>query len=336
METEARSCPSIVANHLQAQSADMGELARYIRSMDPQSITTIARGSSDHAASYLAYLAMSKTGRLVTSLPPSLISLENAPIRATRMLSIAISQSGRSPDIIAPMEYFRTHGATTVALVNDVHSPLAHAAQYAYDLRAGPEKGLAATKSFINSLLLAYLLVARWTDDKKALDAAFSLPDLLHKALEQDWSAGVQALAGAQRCMAAGRGLGYPVAMELALKLKETAAIQAEPFSGAEIKHGPMALIEQEYPLIVFAMPGSAFATQLHLAKDMQQRGARVLLCAPIGTPGVNLPMVCSENHALNCLLAVLSAYIFAAQLCAVRGVDPDAPRHLNKITLTV
>src|SRR5450830_80014 len=294
MLEEALSAGDCVARQL-AQDVDRyAELGRKLRSTNFNTALTIARGSSDHAANYCAYLIMARLGRVVASLPMSLLTLYKSPLVTRDTLTIAISQSGQSPDVVEPTTYFRGGGATTVALVNDIDSPLAHAAEWAMPLHAGKELSVAATKSFITSLV-----------------------------------------ARARNIMVVGRGISFPIALESALKFKETSSLQAEAFSGAEIKHGPMALIEEGYPLLIFATRGPTQAGLVQLAGEMRARGARVLLAAPGDVAERDLTLPVAATPDLDPIVAVQSIYVMAAQLAEARGMDPDRPRHLSKVTKT-
>lgn len=281
MLKEARSAADYVAVQLTRDQDRYAALGARLRAAPPANIVTVARGSSDHAATYCAYLIMARLGRIVASLPMSLVTLNHAPLQVRDALAIAVSQSGQSPDVVEPIRYFHAQGATTVALVNQADSPLASAAQWSLPLHAGVESSVAATKSFIASLVASALLTAHWQDDAALLNALAQLPDALRAACACDWSDAVQALTPADRIMVVGRGIGFPLALEAALKCKETCAIQAEAFSGAEIKHGPIALIEEGYPLLMFAIRGPSQAGMLALAAEMRVRGAKVLLAAP-------------------------------------------------------
>ena len=335
MLVEAREAPAAVARQLANDEGAYREFGAALRAQPPASMLTLARGSSDHAAHFMAYLIMARMGRLVTSLPMSLVTLYKAPLSTEGLLAISVSQSGQSPDVVEPIRYFRDGGATTVALVNDIESPLARAAEWAMPLRAGKEKSVAATKSFITSLTAGARLVAEWENDAELRDGLQALPEALRAATRVDWSAALDVLAPARNIMVVGRGIGFPVALEAALKFKETSALQAEAFSGAEIKHGPMALIDEGYPLLVFATRGPAQASQIALAEEMRGRGARVLLAAPADVPSRDLELPVSSCPDLDPIVAIQAFYVMAARLAEARGLDPDKPRHLNKVTKT-
>ncbi|MDR6374938.1 glucosamine--fructose-6-phosphate aminotransferase (isomerizing) [Paraburkholderia caledonica] len=296
---------------------------------------TVARGSSDHAASYFASLTMSRLGVPVASLPMSVATLQQAPLQVRDQLALAFSQSGKSPDLVGTMQALRVAGALTVAAVNAPASPLADACEWHLPLVAGPELSVAATKSYIAMLSISAQLVAHWQRDPDLLAALNTLPDALQTAGKLDWSKAVDELRGIERMIVIGRGLGLAIAQEAALKLKETSGIQAEAFSSAEVRHGPMELIDRDYPLLVFAPRGPEQAGLLQLARDMQARGARVLLAAPSDVPEATLPLATTAHAALDPIAAILSFYVMAAGLAAARGRNPDAPRHLNKITET-
>ncbi|HWJ93953.1 MAG TPA: SIS domain-containing protein, partial [Telluria sp.] len=311
------------------------ELGRKLRSTNFNSAVTVARGSSDHASAYLAYLIMARMGRLVTSLPMSLITLYKSPLVTRDTLAVSISQSGQSPDVVEPIRYFRDGGATTVALVNDTTSPLAQAAEWTMPLHAGKEQSVAATKSFITSLVAGARMVAEWQNDDELKDGIAALPEALANAAKADWSAALDVLAPARNIMVVGRGISFPVALESALKFKETSALQAEAFSGAEIKHGPMALIEEGYPLLIFATRGPAQASLVQLATEMRGRGARVLLAAPEDIAERDLTLPVAATPDLDPIAAIQAFYVMAAHLSKARGLDPDRPRHLSKVTKT-
>ena len=335
MLEECLAAPAAVARQLAADHDAYAALGASLREQPPAGLLTIARGSSDHAAHYMAYLIMARLGQLVTSLPMSLVTLYQSKLASAGLVSMAFSQSGQSPDLVAPTQFFRSGGARTVAFVNAAGSPLAAAAQFVFALHAGPEQSVAATKSYIAQLVAGARVVAAWTQDDDLNAALQTLPQALQRAAAQDWSVAVEVLQDADRLFVIGRGLGLPIAQEAALKFKETCGIQAEAFSAAEVKHGPMALIDDGYPLLVLAPRGPAQAGLLALAEEMRSRGARVLLAAPAGTPGAELPLATTGSDDLDPIAAVQSFYPMVEALARARGRNPDQPRHLAKVTKT-
>jgi glutamine---fructose-6-phosphate transaminase (isomerizing) len=335
MQAEAQQAADAVARLLQTEAPALAALGRAFRERPPAAMLTVARGSSDHAAQYMSYLLMARLGRLVTSLPMSVVTLYQSQLVCQGLASFAFSQSGQSPDLVAPTQALRAQGACTVALVNDAASPLALAAQHVVPLHAGIERSVAATKSCIAQLAAGAALVSAWQQDAAFAAALQDLPEALARAARADWSAAVPALADTRQLYVIARGTGLPIAMEAALKFKEVCGIQAEAFSGAEVQHGPMALVEPGFALLVLAPAGPAQAGLLQLAADMRHRGAHVLLAAPAGTPGAQLPLVASGNVDLDPITAVQSFYPMVEALARARGMDPDQPRHLNKVTRT-
>jgi glucosamine--fructose-6-phosphate aminotransferase (isomerizing) len=336
MLDEAREAPAAVARLIAADADAYASLGAGLREQPPRSALTVARGSSDHAASYMGYLVMSRLGRLVTSMPMSLVTLYKSQIDCDGLVAWGFSQSGRSPDLVAPMRFFREGGARTIAVVNAADSPLAQAAQWVLPLHAGEETSVAATKSYIAQLVAGARMVAHWQDDAALLGAFAGLPDAMSRAVAADWSPLVDALSGgADRLFVIGRGTGLAIAKEAALKFKEVCGLQAEAFSGAEVQHGPMALVQEGYPLLVFAPRGPAQQDLLALAESMRQRGARVLLAAPAGTPGAELPLAEAPHADLDPITAIQSFYPAVEALARALGRDPDQPPHLNKVTCT-
>lgn len=335
MLEETWEAPAVAARLVDRARQDYHRLGALLRNQEPTGILTLARGSSDHAAQHTAYLIMARLGRLVTSLPMSLVTLQHAALAKPGLLVLAFSQSGQSPDLVDPMRYFTQNGATTVALVNDPASPLAREATLVFPLCAGEERSVAATKTFIAQLVAGAKIVAAWEEDP-ALEAGLSqLPSALEAAVHSDWSRGIAALTSVDRLFILGRGTGLAIAQEAALKLKETCGIQAEAFSAAEVRHGPMALVDEGFPLLVFAPRGPAQAGLIAVAHDLQERGARVLLAAPPDVPGVDLPLVPAPHPELDAVTAIQSFYPMVEALSRARGLDPDHPPHLSKVTRT-
>ena len=335
MYQEAMSASQRVAALMAADEDRYAALAAQLRNQAPQACITLARGSSDHAVGYMAYLLMARMGQLVTSLPMSLLTQYRAPLAMPGLLAIAVSQSGRSPDLVEPMQLLTSGGATTVALVNQTDSPLAEAVQWCLPLHAGPEKSVAATKSFICAMVAGARLAAHWAKHTELQTALQALPEALHRASQQDWSAAVEPLLHAEKLMVIGRGLGHSVANEAALKFKETCGMQAEAFSAAEVKHGPMALVDQGYPLLVFAPRGPVQASLIELAADMRQRGACVLLAAPADIAQRTLTLETAAHEDLDPVVAIQSFYLLVEAVARARGLNPDTPRHLSKVTST-
>lgn len=335
MLKEALSAAGVVEEQRRCADEPLAALASRLRERPPTLALTVARGSSDHAASYFAYLVMQRLGVPVVSLPMSLVTLHNAPLAVAGQLAVAISQSGQSPNLVDTMAALRAAGAQTVAFVNRTDSPLAETCEWVVPLCAGLEQSVAATKSYIAALAVVARLVAHWKEDARLLEALASLPERLTRAASNDGSAAIDALVPAERTMMVGRGLGFAVALEAALKLKETCAIQAEAFSGAEIRHGPMALIDKGYPLLVFALRGPEQNGLVELASYFRRRDARVVLAAPAAVAERDVVLDVADDEVLDPIVAIQTFYVIAAKVAELRGLNPDVPRHLSKVTLT-
>lgn len=335
MRTEALEAPRVVEEQFSENQQILDEVAQYLNQKNPYSIVSIARGSSDHAAQYLNYLVTAKMGKLTTSLSMSALTHYQAELDVSKSIGVAISQSGQSPDVIKPIEYMRSHNAPTFALVNDIHSPLAKTAEWTIPLHAGPEQAVAATKSFIASLTASAGLIAAWKNDLELTRGLHHLADDLLKAQKLDWTSPINTLKEAKRIMIVGRGYGLALALEAALKLKETCSIQAEAFSAAEIKHGPQALIEEGYPLLIFANRGPALLSMLELAADMKSRGANVILAAPPFVKDKQLEIQTTHAEELDVITAIQSFYLMAEELSRSLGLNPDQQKHLSKVTKT-
>jgi glucosamine--fructose-6-phosphate aminotransferase (isomerizing) len=250
-------------------------------------------------------------------------------------LFLAISQSGKSPDLVGQAEAARRAGARVVAMVNVEDSPLAHAADFVVPLRAGPELSVAATKSFLCSLSAIVHLAAEWKSDTALRAALDRVPAALAASWPLDWSSLVDGLADAQNLFVVGRGLGLAAAQEVALKLKETCGLHAEAFSAAEVQHGPMALVGADFPVLFFVQADDTLESTLGVAAEFRARGARVWI-AGAGMGDHALPLAPDLDPACAPLVAVHRCYGAINALAIRRGRDPDQPPHLRKVTETL
>ncbi|MEG3122729.1 SIS domain-containing protein [Sphingomonas sp. GB1N7] len=335
MHSEAAEASAAVARMLAANRDAFATLGARLRATPPAVVVTCARGSSDHSATYGKYLIETLVGVPVASAAPSVSSVYAAPMAPGAAIIIAVSQSGRSPDLLATVEAYRTAGAYVVALVNDETSPLAKNADVMIALKAGPERSVAATKSYICALAAFAALTAEWADDVDLRDGLATLPDRLTEAFALDWNVVVDALAEATNLFVIGRGYGYGIAQEAALKLKETCALHAEAFSAAEVRHGPMAIVGEGFPVIAFATSDTAGDGVRTAATEFAGRGAVVCL-ADARASTDHAPAALAAHPAIEPILMIQSFYRMANRLSLRRGLDPDAPLHLSKVTKTV
>lgn len=334
MYREAAEAPERVAEQLERNADVLASLAGRLRADPPAAFVTIGRGSSDHAATYARYLVETRLGVLASSLSPSIFSVFGSPLSLRNMLCLAISQSGHSPDLLAAAVAARDSGAIVVALVNDPDSPLAKIASVVLPQGAGPEKSAAATKSFVTSLSAIAQLVTLWSDDEAMKAAMPMLPSALAHAWKQDWSPCRDVLRNADHLYTVARGLHLPIAQEAAHKLKETCMIHAEPFSSAEVLHGPNELAGDGFPVLFFRSEDATDASVQDAARRLGAQGASVIVAGG-GDPG-SLPVPRSPHPALAPILQIQAFYRMANALACERGHDPDHPRHVQKVTYTI
>ena len=335
MLREAGEAAEIVRSQRARNAEIMRDLGARLRRDPPRAVVTLARGSSDHAATFARYLIERRAEVLTSSLSPSIASIYGATPGLQGTVVLAISQSGRSPDLLTAAEQAREKGAMLFAMVNDEQSPLAAAADVVIPLTAGPERSVAASKSFIASLAAILDLLATWTGDH-AIDAALaSLPEKLGEAWALDWTPALSPLMVVNNMYVVGRGHGFAIAQEAALKLKETCGMHAEAFSAAEVRHGPMALVRSGFPVLLFAQCDESLEGIADLASVIGVRGGQVISAGLSRAPGIELPAVAADP-LVEPVLQIASFYRLANALSAARGLDPDRPPHLAKVTETL
>jgi glutamine---fructose-6-phosphate transaminase (isomerizing) len=335
MFAEAEEAPAVVERQLKANRDTIAALARTLRKLAPRAVATVARGSSDNAATYARYLIETKLGILTTSTAPSVSSVYSARPGLNGAAVFAISQSGRSPDLLSAVEAAKRAGAFTIAFVNAESSPLASLADAVVPLHAGTELSVAATKSYIAANTALVHLIAAWHEDEKLLDSLNGLPALLARAFRLDWSAGVERLKPARDLYVLGRGMGFGAAQEAALKFKEACALHAEAFSAAEVLHGPMALVREGFPVLAFSQDDETRAGFTDVVSRFAESRADIML-AGFSRPDATVLPTLAADPALEPILFIQSFYRMAEALSRARGLDPDAPPHLKKITETV
>jgi glutamine---fructose-6-phosphate transaminase (isomerizing) len=336
MAQEIAEIPQAARRFMSDSAIAVTRAATALRAADPNLIVTVARGSSDHAATYLKYAVELLAGIPVASVGPSVASIYGRPLRLTGAACIGISQSGKSPDIVAMTNAARAGGALTLAITNDAVSPMAEAADYCLPLAAGEEKSVAATKTFANSVVAALALLAEWQNDTDLRHALTSLPDAFAQALTMDWSPLSDRLSRAQHAYVLGRGPGFAIAAEMALKLKETCGLHAECYSAAEVLHGPAAIVQERFPVLALAVQDAALPQITATAERLAAQGADVFITGAVATGCTTLPAVTGVHPLLAPLVNAVSFYAFVEALARRRGFDPDTPPHLRKVTQTL
>lgn len=335
MFREAGEASDVVRAQRSWNAGIVRELAERLRSSPPRAVVTLARGSSDHAATFARYLIETRAGVLTSSASPSVGSIYDATPDLSGAMVLVISQSGRSPDLLAAARQASERGALLVAMVNDEDSPLAAMVDVLIPLCAGVERSVAATKSFIASLAATLDLTAAWTGEPDIEQALATLPAKLSEAWALDWSSALPELRKASAMYVVGRGHALGVVQEAALKLKETCGIQAEGFSAAEVRHGPMAVVREGFPVLLFGQEDESLDSVADLAREFADRGANVISAGVPGAPGIRLPVVKADSLVAP-ILQIESFYRLANMMAVARGLDPDRPQHLTKVTETL
>lgn len=334
--------PEVAARLLVTAAPGMRTLAREVRDRGIDLVVIAGRGTSDHAALYAQYVLGVRHGMPVALATPSLHTLYGAAPRFGNALVLGISQSGASPDIVAVIESARRQGAVTAAITNVPGSPLAAAANHVVDLAAGDERSVAATKTYTAELLAIAMLSAELGGDAAAQASLADVPGVLARALDaRETAARIAAdQAGIDRAVVLGRGFGYATAREWSLKLKELAQVAADPYSAADFAHGPRALVDAGSAAFLCVAPGAT--RDALVAEGMRLRdesGADLLLLTgdPIAAAIGRwvLPVPAGLPEWLEPIAAIVPAQLHAAHLALARGLDPEAPRGLSKVTLT-
>jgi glucosamine--fructose-6-phosphate aminotransferase (isomerizing) len=338
MATEIAEQPAVLQRILQDGWPHIQHVATAIRSREPQFVLFVARGTSDHAALYAKYLVETRLELPAGLVSPSTITVYDAHPRLRNVLLIAVSQSGSSPDVIEPIIRARAGGATTLAITNTSGSPLDEAAEYRLHLLAGPERAVAATKTFTAELLTLFLLVEALAG--RSGEEAANLPEQAKAILAREREVAQLALRYrfAEQLVITARGYTYAAAREAALKLMETSYLVAHAFSAADLLHGPMAMIDRGFPVIAIVPKGPGGMALKPVLERLRALGADVLVsgdpaAVSLGTVGLALPHLGPE--VLAPLLTILPMQQFAWHLARERGVDPDQPRGLQKVTKT-
>ncbi len=340
--TEISEQPAALTRLLDAETANIERIAAAINRAGIRYITIAARGTSDNAATFGKY-AFASFNRLPVALAtPSLYTVYQMPPQLRDTLVIGISQSGESPDILAVVEEGRRQGAPTLAITNNANSPLARAADHVILQHAGEEKSIAATKTYTTQLLALALVSVALAKDEARHRELCAVPEAVARTLALDGMA--RQVADWWRketmCLVIGRGYNYATAFEIALKLKELTYIAAEPFSSADFMHGPIAIIEHGFPVILITPRGRVQEDLLEVAKQLKQRGAELAVISDVpealalAAMPFALPVPLSEW--LSPFTAIIPGQLLAYHLTSAKGYDPDHPRGLKKVTRTL
>lgn len=335
MTAEAREAPDVVRRQADLLERPIQDLVARLRRASPRLVVTCARGSSAHAALFGKGLIERHLAIPVADASPSVVTVYRGGLRLDGQVFIAISQSGCSDDLVESAISAKDCGALTIAIVNDTGSPLASASDVVLPLAAGDESSVAATKSFIASLAALMRLVACWSDDAAMMASLRTLPHRLSSAAELDWSNALDKLSQAKSLAILGRGPTLAIAEEASLKLKEVCHIHAEGYSGSEFQHGPVALVSQDYPVLIL-MPNDEARYELSkLAMNLCHKSRLVFVTGNAIGDAECLPALSPEQPDADAICLIQVFYDFAARLADRLGLDAAQPRHLQKITRT-
>ncbi|QIR15186.1 glucosamine-6-phosphate deaminase NagB-II [Shewanella aestuarii] len=327
MEQEARTAPQKIAEQLAANLTVTESLGAVLRDFKPKFVMIVGRGSSDHAGVFAKYLFEIEAGIPTFAAAPSVASVYGKTLQLEGALVIVISQSGRSPDILAQAKMAKEAGAFCVALVNDETAPIKDIVDVIVPLRAGEEKAVAATKSYLATLSALLQIAAKWTQNESLEQAVSSLPQALQTAVDAEPQLTAEALGEVKNLVVLGRGLGYAVSKEIALKMKEVCSIHAEAFSSAEFLHGPVTLVEKKLSIVDVCIGDESYASHIEQIENVKQRGADL----------VHLNQTSTDIHPRVAPLALLQRfYIDVAAVAIARGINPDQPAGLKKVTQTL
>jgi len=336
MRQEVLEIPVAVERLLSLGTDKIQSAAMAVRALDPPFVVTVARGSSDHVCTYLKYATELLLGVPVASVGPSVASIYGASLKLGGSLCLSVSQSGQSPDIVEMAHAARRGKALSVAITNHMESPLAAAADYALDMRAGPEISVAATKTFVTSAVAGLLLLAEWRGDDDLRKAIHNLPKVLEIATAIDWPEVREAITPDRSLFTLGRGPVWAISNEAALKFKETCQIHAESYSSAEVLHGPVSIIDEGFPVLAFAAGDAAENAVVDIADQIASKGANVFVTSS-RVKNAQAIAHCRTDHALTDPISLITSfYAMVEKVATARGINPDNPRHLKKVTETV
>lgn len=337
---EIQSQPEVLRSFVENHWDEVSEIAAWVSSHQFTHVVMAARGSSDNAARYAQYLWGAQNRFEVALAAPSLYTLYDSPPNLDGSLVVGVSQSGESPDLLAVMESGRAQGRPTLAITNNADSPMARLADRHLDIGAGPEVAIAATKSYTSQLMAIASLSAALTGDPDLRSALDDVPGVVEHALTLDDSIARAAstLKDMDRCVAIGRGFNHSTAFEWALKVVELSYVVAQPFSAADFRHGPLALVEPGLRVLAVATDGPLFDDVADLIRTVREGGAHVTAISDReDCPAdelLQIPLTLPEW--LTPIPVIVAGQLYTYHLTVARGYDPDDPRAIRKVTRTV
>lgn len=336
MFSEIREIPTAIKRLIEHSEDCIIAIANEIKEFNPALFTTVARGSSDHACTYLKYAIELSASIPVASVGPSISSIYNVKLKLDKAVNISISQSGKSPDIVHLTKTARESKALTIAITNDDQSPLAQVSAHTLNIQAGVERSVPATKTFVTSIVAGLLLIAHWQKDQELLTAIKNLPAQVEDAVNCDWTSLCDHMKNKEDIFILGRGPAMAIANEAALKFKEICPIHAQAFSSAELMHGPKSIVNEGFTVLALASRDASENSLIEVANSLVGQNANIFITTDKPANGQKLPFVASGHPLTDPLLLIICYYQFIEKLARARGLNPDMPPHLKKITETV
>lgn len=341
MMQEIRQQPQVLKDCVAYNDQALDAAVAEIREKEPAFVVIAARGTSDHAAVYGKYLFEVFTGLPVVLAAPSVLTMYKRTLRLSRAVVVGISQSGEAQDVLRVLEEGNSQSAVTIGITNALSSPLARAGKHLLYCDAGVEKSVAATKTFTTQLMLLAQLVARLSEDREVCAQLGNVPALVSETIDGCGEAVrnvVQRYRFINECITLARGMNYAVAMEAALKIQETTYVRAKAFASSDFYHGPLAIAQKDMPVILYAPTGPSFGDEMEIMKRLKEAEADILLISNDTQSAADARIVLpkAESDVVAPFACAAVAQLFACHLAHLKGLDPDAPRMLHKVTVTV
>ena len=341
LHSEIIEQPRILADLLHGQWAAIQAIAQSIQSAEIDYVFLAARGTSDNAGRYAQYLWGSANGLPIALATPSLFTLYETPPILKRALVVGVSQSGKSPDIVRVLEEGRRQGCPTLAITNEPGSDLNQAADYQIDIQAGPEHAVAATKTYTAELMALAMLSAAMKNSPETYEILERVPGWVEETLQQDEEIGraTERYRYMEQCVVLGRGFNYATAFEWSLKLKELTYVAAEPYSSADFQHGPIAVVDQGYPVLAVTPQGRVFSDLLKVLRALHDDKRAELVVISNRQEALQLARspfrVPEMPEWVSPLVSIIPGQLFGYHLTRAKGYDPESPRGLRKVTET-
>ncbi len=340
--TEINQQPQVLQEILDRQFDSIAQIANRIQAYQPHYIFLAARGTSDNAGRYANYLWGAHNQYPLALATPSLFTFYQQPPQLKGALVVGISQSGMSPDIVAVMEEGKRQGSLTLAITNDANSPLAKSAELHIDLCAGEELAVAATKTYTDQLLAVAMLSAALRNEKDEIRDLKQIPEWVQQVLknQNQMLEQVQRYTFMRQCVVLGRGFNYATAFEWSLKLKELTYTIAEPYSSADFLHGPIAMVEQNFPILVMAPNGKIFENLYEVMRTLKNEHQAELVVVSNHMKALELantaiPIPTAVPEWLSPIVSIVPGQLFAYHLTKARGLDSESPMTISKVTRT-